>query len=138
MLTNTGTKPARISAQRIKPITSRLDPYLKLYIYDANTKQCIYPKPKPPKTKKPKKGQRPLWPKPSGVCKATGDWSKMPKSFVLQPKRVGKYLVKGAAAARWIPKEKHQIQIRWEISASAPNNLENQLSGYTLRWRAMR
>ena len=108
-LQNVGTKPARIRGARTKLKRSALDQHLAVSIYDATTKQCVYPKPKPAKVKKPKKGKKALRPKPSGPCTTTGPWSKVPASIALTPIVKGKYLPKGKPVTQWKRKERHKL-----------------------------
>jgi hypothetical protein len=139
-LRNAGLKPARILMQRTSVTRSPLDPYLQLSVYDATTKQCYYPVPKKPRPKNPKKGKkpRPTRSKPSGPCKGTAAWSKLPGKLTLLPKPAGSAIPKGAKAYLWKRKEAHRLQVKWVLAPEAPSSTAGQRSAFTLRWRAVK
>ncbi len=132
-LTNVGTKPARVEVRRRVTAQSELDPYLSISLYDAKTRNCIYPR--PPKAKPIKRKHKVLKPKPTGPCKTLASWSGLPARFDLPPINKTRYVIRGAKAKQWKRREKHALVMTWSIAASAPNAAAGKTSSFTLTWR---
>lgn len=144
LLQNIGAREARIVQQRTRTTRSALDPWLQLSVYDATTRQCLYPAPPAPRRKKAKRPKRATkarparHPRPSGPCTTLAPWERLPGKLTLMPKPRGRFVVRGTKGMLWKRKERHNLVVRWRIAPDAPNAAAGQTSSFTLRWRALR
>lgn len=138
VLKNIGTRPARVTTQRLRVRSSPLDPYLRISIYDARTRHCLYPAVARRGLGKPKRGSRLLRPRPSGPCRTTGPWAAVPRTFAVPPAAAGRFVVHGPRGRQWDRGESHLLRIRWQVDAGAPNSVQARRSSFDLRWRVGR
>jgi hypothetical protein len=122
---NAGARPARIHTRKLAMRRSPLDPYLRISIYDATARRCVYPV--------PRRGSRPGRP-----CVQLAAWARVPQTMQLLPRSLRIAQPRTRQQAQWRPREQHRLVVSWQVAASAPNRAMGRRSTFTLRWTALR
>ena len=110
IIKNTGAKPIRFNLTQDQVANSGIGKALVLRIYDKSAKRCLYPKRK-------------------GACIRWAPWAGGAKLRKLP-------LLSLKGKKTWKKREKHEIQVQWQLGATSTNSDQGKTAQFRLLWTA--